>query len=85
MLGSGGYGSGESRLVLDFAPLEALAADPAALVDRIDLLFFARGMGTTTRDRLRNLVSAMPANDKRQRVKSALLVTAMSPDYVIQK
>ena len=85
LLGSGGYGSGESRLVLDFAPLEALAADPAALVDRIDLLFFARGMGTTTRDRLRNLVSAMPANDKRQRVKSALLVTAMSPDYVIQK
>ena len=85
LLWSGGYGNGDSRLKLDFAPWEALAAEPAKLVDRIDLMFFMRQMSTPTRERLTRLASALPSNNPRERVRSALMLAAMSPDHVIQK
>ncbi len=71
--------------LLDFAPLMSLAGDAAALVDRLDLLFFARQMSASTRTRLTTLVNAIAPADRSARVKQALLVTAMSPDHVIQK
>lgn len=84
----GGYGSGDSRLTLDYGPLLSLAADPAALTDRLDALFFASRMGASTRARLIKMVAALPSGtpeDRLQRVKAALIVTAISPDYVIQR
>ena len=81
----GGYGDGDFRLELDFQPLRALAGDPAALTDRLDLLFCGRQMGDATRARLAALLAALPADDPDGRVKSALLLTLMLPDHVIQK
>jgi uncharacterized protein (DUF1800 family) len=85
----GSYGSGDARLVLDYAPLAALAeGDGTALVDRLDLLFFDLQMSAATRQRLKTLLAGMPATsaDKRlQRVRAALTLVAMSPDHVIQK
>ena len=84
----GGYGSGASRLKLDFAPLQALAGDPAALIDRLEVLFYASQMSASTRARLLKMLAALPSEtqeDKLQRVKAALIVTAMSPDHVIQR
>ena len=80
-----GYGWGDSRLELDISSLTALAGDPAALVSRIDLLFFCEQMSTATRDRMTRMVSTMSANNRQERVKAALLLTAMSADFVIQK
>ena len=83
-----GYGNGDSRLKLDLAPLQALAATPALLVDRLDALLFAYQMSATTRQRLLQMVGALPgtsAQERKSRVKAALIVTAMSPDFVIQK
>ncbi|MFM8901659.1 MAG: hypothetical protein ACKOF9_17225 [Burkholderiales bacterium] len=80
-----GYGWGDSRLELDASSLTALAGDPAALVARIDLLFFCEQMSSATRDRMTRMVSSLSANNKEGRVKAALLLTAMSPDFVIQK
>ena len=85
LLWSGGYGNGDFRLQLDFAPWEALATDAAKLIDRIDLLFFTRQMSGPTRERLTRLVNALPANDPRERVRSALMLAAMSPDHIVQK
>jgi uncharacterized protein (DUF1800 family) len=80
-----GYGWGDSRLELDISSLSALAGDAAALVSRIDLLFFCEQMSTATRDRMTRMVGSMSANNKDGRVKAALLLTAMSSDFVIQK
>ncbi|MBH9575543.1 DUF1800 domain-containing protein [Inhella proteolytica] len=81
----GGYGWPEQhRLSLDLAPLEALAADPPALVDRLDLLFFTLQMSPSTRQRLLTLVQALPAKEPKARVRSALTLMAMSPDFVTQ-
>ncbi|HSV50611.1 MAG TPA: DUF1800 family protein [Burkholderiaceae bacterium] len=89
LINSEGYGGGDHKLVLDLAPLQALANDPAALVARLDLLLFAAQMGTTTRERLTRMLAAMPggsnAHNLKKRVKAALIVTAVAPDFVIQK
>ncbi|HEY8876904.1 MAG TPA: DUF1800 domain-containing protein [Roseateles sp.] len=79
---SGGYGWPEQhRLKLDLASLAAL--DSAALIDRLDLLFFNLGMSSSTRERLTTLVGAVQG--KTDKVKAALIVTALSPDHVIQR
>lgn len=82
LIRGGGYGWPEQhRLNIDFAPLTALDAN--ALVDRIDLLFFNLGMSASTRQRLTQLVGAI--DSKTDAVKAALIVTALSPDHVIQR
>ncbi len=79
---SGGYGwPEEHRLKLDLASLAAL--DTVALIDRLDLLFFGLGMSSSTRQRLATLVGAI--DSKTESVKAALIVTALSPDHVIQR
>ena len=85
---NGGYGWGDHRMVLNTEPLEALASDPGALVARIDALFFGYQMGSSTRERLTRMLVAMPGGgdyQRKERVQAALIVTAMSPDYVVQK
>ncbi len=85
---SEGYGDGASRLKIDLTTLQTLAATPATLVDRLDALLFAYQMGASTRQRLVQMLSALPgtsASQRKDRVKAALIVTAMSPDFVIQK
>ena len=80
----GGYGGGDARLKLNFEPLVALAADPAALIARLDLMFFNSQMSAATRGRLTTLLQAIAPNQLENRVKSALIVTSLSPDFVIQ-
>jgi len=53
------------------------------LIDRLDLLFFNLGMSSSTRERLTTLVGAVQG--KTDKVKAALIVTALSPDHVIQR
>ena len=84
LFNNGGYGGGANRLVLDEAPWRALAATPEALVDRINLLFCEGAMGTPTRTRLLTLINAISANDTRKRVRQALILTTLSPDFTVQ-
>ncbi len=88
VINNGGYGNGDSRLSLNLLPLQALAAAPATLVDRLDALLFTYQMTAATRARLLQMLTAMPGgtdNRHKSRVRAALIVTAMSPDFVIQK
>jgi uncharacterized protein (DUF1800 family) len=85
----GAYGSGETRLTLDLAELSALAADPAALADRLSLLLLCGSMSESLRANLITTLAAMPVpktggalND---RVKAALILIALSPEFAIQK
>ena len=82
---NGSYGSGDTKLTLDYAPLIALAPDPAALADRINLLFFNGMMSPATRATMVNAVGGIAATKPTDRVKTALLLVALSPEYVIQK
>ncbi|GAA5175164.1 DUF1800 family protein [Niveibacterium umoris] len=86
LVNDGGYGWEEPhRLKMNYAPLEALAGDPAALAERLNWLLYAGAMSADTRALLVATVAALDAADKTARVKAALILTAISPDYVIQK
>jgi uncharacterized protein (DUF1800 family) len=82
---SGGYGNGDSRLRLNYRALRTKARDTDALIDHLDKLFFRCQMGASTRERLRSVINAVPADEWQRKIRSALLLTAMSPDFVIQK
>lgn len=75
-----------TRLTLDYTVLQTVAAaSPYMLADHLDMLLFAGGMSAGTRDTLVSVVGSIPASRARDRVEAALIVAAMSPDYVIQK
>lgn len=84
LFNGGGYGGGASRLVLDEAPLRALASDPDALADRLNLMFCQNQMSTSTRTRLVTLIRAIGASDPSRRVRAALILLTLSPDFTVQ-
>lgn len=86
LFGSGGYGWPEAhRVRLQLDGLRELAGDAKQLVDRLELLFFALAMSETTRQRLTTLINATKADQRSTRVKHALTLVAMSPDFVVQR
>ena len=81
----------------DFTPLIALADDPAALVDRVNLLLMSGQMSGALRDLIiagvngRAIPAATASNQaavqtaKDERARIAVMLTMASPDYLIQK
>ena len=66
----------------------ALAADPAALVARLDRRLTNTAMSSNTRDEIVSAVTALPAGTAAQnlaRVRTAILMTVASPEFVVQK
>jgi uncharacterized protein (DUF1800 family) len=75
-------------LKLDVAPWTALARQIEKLIDRLNLVLCHQRMGTATRERLRTMLNRIPARNEwedRQRVNAALMLLAVSPDFVVQK
>ncbi len=89
---NGYYGSGDTRLTMNLTELNLLAANPPALADRLNLLFFAGGMTEATRNTIITTLGSMAApktgtssSTITDRVKAALMLVAISPEFVIQK
>jgi uncharacterized protein (DUF1800 family) len=68
---------------LDLSALEALADDPVALVDRLDLLLAAGAMNDATKQAIRDAITPV-ANDLPGRVRLALYLAAISPATAVQ-
>ncbi|MFA9441289.1 DUF1800 family protein [Uliginosibacterium sp. sgz301328] len=90
-----GYvGPSLDRAAPDYSKELALADQPGALVDRLNLLLTAGNMKTSTRSRiiaaisdinLRTNTATNNATDRRNRVLLAVLLTMASTDYIVQK
>jgi len=84
-----GYGSGDSQLKLNLVEAKALANNAAALVDHLTGLLTYGELSATTRQQMVDAVAAVPFNnrdsDRTWRVRTALTLFALSPDFVIQK
>ena len=75
-------------LVFNYDAEIALAADPAALVARLDRRLTNTAMSAATRDEIVATVTALPAGTAAQnltRVRTAILMTLASPEFVVQK
>ena len=81
------YGPVQDYLAADYSAELALAGNPAALVDRLKLLLTAGRMTAATRTLIINAVSAVPlnANGGNTRVATAVALTMVSPEFIVQK
>lgn len=70
-------------MYLDLVDEEALASNPAALVDRIDLILTGGLFSTATKNNIVNSISVVPTMP--ERVKLALYLSFIAPDYAIEK
>ena len=72
--------------LIDIAYEQGLAADPAALVDHLDLVLMAGGMSAEMRSVVRGHVEGTPhGTDGTARVLEALYLVVSSPEYAVQK
>lgn len=87
-----GVGSNSPRDIQpDYSKELALAEDPDALIERIDLLLTYGTMSTRTKDLIRDAVEDIsinpisPSSGRLNRVYVATLFAVSSPDFIVQK
>ena len=79
---------GRNDLRPDYAAELALTDDPAALVDRVQLLLCAGSLQDGTRSTIVNAVTSISTSTtsgRNNRVYTAILLVMASPDYLVQK
>ena len=81
----GGISANEVQLSSSYTPELALANNPAALLDHLNLLLVAGRMSAQTRQIILNAVNAIPASEPKARVHTAITLTLVSPDFIVQK
>ncbi|MFX3657577.1 MAG: DUF1800 family protein [bacterium] len=74
---------GFATIRLDLGEYEALAVDPTALLDRIDLVFFAGTLSAATRQTIADAIAPLGA-DAGNRARLALYLALASPEYAVQ-
>ena len=80
----GHFGNG-TTIVANYSPEIALAGNPAALMDRLNLLLTAGRMSSTTRQTILGAVNAIPSTQAATRVHTAVSLTMISSDFIVQK
>jgi uncharacterized protein (DUF1800 family) len=81
------YGSVDHYLGADYSVEMALASNPVALVDRLNLLLTAGRMSSSTKQTIINVINTIPAtrDSGHTRVAAAVLLTMVSPEFITQK
>ncbi len=78
-------GPGSDRITLNLAPEQALAPNPAQLVDHLNVLLMANSMSTEMRNILINAVTQIPANNPTERARTAIYLVINSPEFAVDK
>jgi uncharacterized protein (DUF1800 family) len=84
----GGYkGNGveANRIALDFPAWEGVSNDAATLIERINLLFMNNGMTSSTRTSMMRAINSYDVRLKTDRIKVALSLAMIAPEFVIQR
>ena len=74
---------GLATISVDLSALASIANDSEALLDRIELLFFAGNMGTYTRQTIHQALSDAGAIAALDRTRLALYLAVISPDQAV--
>ncbi|NSL55205.1 DUF1800 domain-containing protein [Uliginosibacterium aquaticum] len=92
--GAGRAEGGRRDIQPDYSAQMALASQPASLVEQLDLLLTGQRLTEASRQRITTAVAALPLpaspanaleNAQRNRVKLAILLVMVSPEYLVQK
>jgi uncharacterized protein (DUF1800 family) len=82
---SEGYGYNDTAVVANYSAELALAGNPPALMDRLNLLLTTGRMTAATRQTILDAVNAIPASQAAARVHTAVMLTMISSDFIVQK
>lgn len=85
LIRDGGYGNKDNRLNLDFAKYDAIAADAGTLIDHFNLLFMNATMTPATRTSFMRAINSIDPKLRKERIKIALTLVSMTPEFVIQR
>jgi len=80
-----GHGWNNTAIVANYAPQIALAGNPAQLLDHLNLLLTAGRMTPSTRQLILDAITSVPASDATRRVHTAVTLTMLSPEFIVQK
>lgn len=89
-----GYGGGDSKVKLDLSTAKGIANDAVKLTDYLAGLFSHGEFSATTRQQILDAINALPirgnngagsTSERTARVRAALTLAILSPDFVIQK
>ena len=70
---------------LDFSSLQSLAANPSALVDKLDTLLLHRTMSSGMKSAIVAAVNAIPTTDTLNRARTAAYLVVTSSQYQVQR
>ena len=74
-----------NRPLLNLAPLVALAGDPTAMVAEVNKRMMYGSMSTAMQDVLRNMLIFMDGASATDKARTVVYVTALSPEYAVQR
>jgi hypothetical protein len=77
--------AGSTGTRVDLARMQALAANPGQLIDRLDLVFMHRTLSPQARQAILQAVQAYPASDPLGRARQAIYLVATSPQYQVEQ
>jgi uncharacterized protein (DUF1800 family) len=80
-----GHGYNTGTILPNYTAEVALANNPPALMDRLNILLTAGRMTSATRQIIINAINEIPASQASRRVHMAVALTMVSPEFIVQK
>lgn len=80
-----GHGNGNGAILPDYSVEIGLAATPEALMNRLNLLLTAGRMSSSTRQTIIGAINEIPVSQPARRVQMAIVLTMVSPEFIVQK
>lgn len=79
-----GFGAQNFKAATSYGPEVAVAGQPDALINRLTLLMFGGRISSETRGRLKSVIESIPAADPGGRVRAAVALSMLSPEFNVQ-
>ncbi len=76
---------GATGTTVDWAPWQALAANPAALVDKLSWIFAAGALSTSSQQQIINAVNAVASTDTLSRARTAAYLVLTSSQFQVDR
>ncbi len=77
--------SGATGTTIDWTPYQALAGNPAALVDKLSWLFAAGALSTSSQQQIVNAINAIAATDTLTRARTAAYLVLTSSQFQVDR
>lgn len=75
----------DAAIVMDYSLLLSKAGNPAELTNTLETIFVPSGFSQETRQELTELIAETDSGDPAQRVKNALYLLIMTPDFAVER